>query len=59
MLAESAAGVLGQVFEHGRVLDRELEGLFRANPKWGKRDRSFVAETAFEVTRWRRALAWR
>lgn len=58
MLAESAAGVLGQVFEHGRVLDRELEGLFRANPKWGKRDRSFVAETAFEVTRWRRALAF-
>ncbi len=58
MLAESAAGVLEQVFEHGRVLDRELEGLFRANPKWGKRDRSFVAETAFEVTRWRRALAF-
>ena len=58
MLAESAAGVLGQVFEHGRVLDRELDGLFRANPKWGKRDRSFVAETAFEVTRWRRALAF-
>jgi 16S rRNA (cytosine967-C5)-methyltransferase len=58
MLAESAAGVLTQVFEQGRVLDRELDGLFRANPKWGKRDRSFVAETAFEVTRWRRAFAF-
>ena len=58
MLAESAAGVLAQVFERGRVLDRELDELFRANPKWGKRDRGFVAETAFEVTRWRRALAF-
>ncbi|MCW1921535.1 RsmB/NOP family class I SAM-dependent RNA methyltransferase [Luteolibacter arcticus] len=58
MLAESAAGVLEQVFDHGRVLDRELDGLFRANPKWGKRDRGFVAETAFEVTRWRRAFAF-
>jgi len=46
------------VFNHGRVLDRELDVLFRANPKWGKRDRSFVAETAFEVTRWRRALGF-
>ena len=58
MLAESAAGVLAQVFENGRVLDRELDGLFRSNPKWGKRDRNFVAETAFEVTRWRRALGF-
>ena len=58
MLAESAAGVLAQVFEHGRVLDRELDGLFRSNPKRGKRDRNFVAETAFEVTRWRRALGF-
>ena len=58
MLAESAAGVLAQVFEHGRVLDRELDGLFRRNPKWGKRDRNFVAETSFEVTRWRRSLGF-
>ncbi|MEK7950435.1 RsmB/NOP family class I SAM-dependent RNA methyltransferase [Luteolibacter soli] len=58
MLAESAAGVLAQVFNEGRVLDRELDGLFRANPKWGKRDRGFIAETAFEVTRWRRALGF-
>jgi 16S rRNA (cytosine967-C5)-methyltransferase len=58
MLAESAAGVLAQVFKDGRVLDRELDALFRANPKWGKRDRNFIAETAFEVTRWRRALAF-
>ncbi|WP_052572672.1 RsmB/NOP family class I SAM-dependent RNA methyltransferase [Haloferula sp. BvORR071] len=50
--------ILRGVFEGGRVLDRELEQTFRANPKWGKRDRGFIAETVFEVTRWRRALAF-
>jgi 16S rRNA (cytosine967-C5)-methyltransferase len=57
-LAEGCAGILGEVFEGGRVLDRVLEHAFRANPKWGKRDRGFIAETVFEVTRWRRALGF-
>jgi 16S rRNA (cytosine967-C5)-methyltransferase len=51
-------GILREVFESGRVLDRVLEQAFRSNPKWGKRDRNFIAETVFEVTRWRRALAY-
>lgn len=51
-------GILREVFEGGRVLDRILEQTFRSNPKWGKRDRGFIAETVFEVTRWRRALAF-
>ncbi len=50
--------MLREVFERGRVLDRVVEQVFRANPKWGKRDRHFVAETVFEVVRWRRALAF-
>ncbi|MCW1916643.1 RsmB/NOP family class I SAM-dependent RNA methyltransferase [Luteolibacter sp. GHJ8] len=57
-LAEGCAGILREVFDQGRVLDRILEQVFRANPKWGKRDRGFIAETVFEVTRWRRALAF-
>ncbi|WP_367873684.1 RsmB/NOP family class I SAM-dependent RNA methyltransferase [Luteolibacter sp. Populi] len=40
------------------MLDRILDHTFRTNPKWGKRDRHFVADTVFEVTRWRRALAF-
>ncbi len=58
LLAEGCAGILKEVFEDGRVLDRALDEAFRANPKWGKRDRGFIAETVFEVTRWRRALAF-
>jgi 16S rRNA (cytosine967-C5)-methyltransferase len=58
VLAEAAYALLEGVFTHGRVLDHELGEAFSENPKWGKRDRSFLAETVFEVVRWRRALAF-
>ena len=58
LLAEAAAGLVKSVFKEHRVLDHALAAAFEANPKWGKRDRGFVAETAFEVVRWRRALAF-
>ena len=57
-LAEAAAQVADSVFREGRVLDHELASAFGAHPKWGKRDRAFVAETVFEVVRWRRATAF-
>ncbi len=58
VLAEGCGAVLQAVFAEGRVLDRALEAAFSANPRWGKRDRAFIAETVFEVVRWRRALAF-
>ncbi len=57
VLAQGCTGILSEVFRHGRVLDRALDERFRTNPKWGKRDRAFVAETVFECVRWYRALA--
>ncbi len=47
---------LDAIFDGNRVASRELERLFAANPKWGKRDRAFVAQTTWEIVRWRRAL---
>lgn len=58
VLAEAACALVDGVFVGGKVLDHELGSAFSDNPKWGKRDRSFVAETVFEVVRWRRALAF-
>jgi 16S rRNA (cytosine967-C5)-methyltransferase len=58
LLAEAAAALVASVIRDRRVLDRELAALFARNPRWGKRDRSFVAETAFEVVRWSRALTF-
>jgi 16S rRNA (cytosine967-C5)-methyltransferase len=58
ILAEAAVQVVERVLADHQVLDRELAAAFARHPKWGKRDRAFVAETAFEVVRWRRALAF-
>lgn len=49
---------LEAIFEEQQVASRALERLFAANPKWGKRDRSFVAETTYEIVRWRRLLEY-
>lgn len=58
ILAEAAAGIVKSVFKEHKVLDHALAAAFEENPKWGKRDRSFIAETVFEVARWRRALGF-
>jgi 16S rRNA (cytosine967-C5)-methyltransferase len=58
ILAEAASTIAKSVFREHRVLDHELATAFEENPKWGKRDRGFIAETVFEVARWRRALGF-
>jgi len=58
ILAEAASGIVKSVFKEHKVLDQALAAAFEENPKWGKRDRSFIAETVFEVVRWKRALSF-
>lgn len=57
-LCASTLEIAKSILVNHRVLDHELAAAFEANPKWGKRDRNFVAESLFETTRWRRALAF-
>jgi len=58
LLATAASDIAKSVFREHKVLDHELATAFEENPKWGKRDRNFIAETVFEVARWRRALSF-
>lgn len=58
ILAEAASGIAKSVFKEHKVLDHALAAAFEENPRWGKRDRGFIAETVFEVVRWRRALGF-
>ena len=57
-LCASTLELAKSVLVNHRVADHELAAAFDENPKWGKRDRSFVAETLFETTRWRRVLSF-
>jgi 16S rRNA (cytosine967-C5)-methyltransferase len=57
-LAEACLLILREVMERGGVLDHVVARAFRENRRWGKRDRHFIADTVWEVVRWRRRLAF-
>lgn len=56
-LVLAVVSALESVFGEKKVAARVLEESFAKNPKWGKRDRAFVAQTTYEIVRWRRFLA--
>lgn len=47
---------LSQIFEGGVYADKAVEQVLKQNPKWGARDRRFIAETSYEMVRWWRLL---
>lgn len=51
LLADACVELLDLVLRGKEVLDHELNRVFMENPRWGKRDRGFVAETVFEIVR--------
>jgi 16S rRNA (cytosine967-C5)-methyltransferase len=45
---------LKDIFLHNNYADKALEKVMRANKKWGVKDRSFVAESVYDIVRrWR------
>ena len=40
----------------GRYADRVVADLLKRDRRWGSRDRAFIAETVYEIVRWRRLL---
>ena len=40
----------------GRYADRVVADLLKRDRRWGARDRAFIAETVYEIVRWRRLL---
>jgi len=47
---------IDEIFNQNRYADKVIEKTFKANPKWGARDRGFVAETIYEMVRWWRLI---
>ena len=56
-LIEGIIHCLDAVFNQEAYADRALESLFKKNRKWGSRDRGFVAETVYDIVRWKRLYA--
>lgn len=45
------------IFVDHKYADKVIEKVLKENPKWGSRDRKFIAETTYNIVRWYRLLA--
>lgn len=55
-LIEATVQALQQIFSDKQQADRVVERLLKSNPKWGARDRAFLAENIYEIVRWWRLI---
>lgn len=52
--SEAVVQSLQLIFEESRYADKVIEKVLKQNPKWGARDRRFIAETTYDIVRWYR-----
>jgi len=52
VLFQGIKSILNDVFFEDRYADQAISFHFKRNKKWGRRDRSFVAETSYDCIRW-------
>lgn len=57
-LVEAIITALHQIFNQQQYADKVIENVLRSNPKWGARDRGFIAENTYDIVRWFRLVAF-
>lgn len=45
---------LNNIFNQQKAADKVLRGVLKRDKRWGSRDRSFIAETTYDIVRWKR-----
>lgn len=55
-LVMAVAQALQDILQQRKHADKVIERLLKYNPKWGSRDRAFIAENTYEIVRWWRLL---
>lgn len=48
---------LGMIFNENEYADKVIEKVLRYDKRWGARDRGFIAETTYDIVRWKRLYA--
>jgi len=54
--SEAVVQSLHMIFSENRYADKVIEKVLKQNPKWGARDRRFIAETTYDIVRWYRLI---
>lgn len=57
-LVRAVTEATDEIFNHQRYADKVIEKVLKSNPKWGARDRGFIAETVYDMVRWRRLIEY-
>ena len=42
------------IFNEEKYADKVIQNLLKRNKTWGSRDRGFIAETTYDIVRWKR-----
>ncbi len=48
---------LDQIFNENKQADKVLKNTLKRDKRWGSRDRGFIAETTYDIVRWKRLYA--
>ncbi|CAI8285492.1 MAG: Ribosomal RNA small subunit methyltransferase B [Bacteroidota bacterium] len=48
---------LHQIFNEEKYADKVVAQVLKSDKRWGSRDRGFIAETSYEIVRWKRLYA--
>ena len=48
---------LNLIFNENEYADKVIEKVLRYDKRWGARDRGFIAETTYDIVRWKRLYA--
>jgi 16S rRNA (cytosine967-C5)-methyltransferase len=54
--SSAVVSALSEIFLQGKQADKVVENTLKSNPKFGSRDRKFIAESIYEIVRWWRLL---
>ncbi|GAB4129909.1 MAG: class I SAM-dependent methyltransferase [Raineya sp.] len=55
-LCNAVVEALYAIFNEEKHADKAIEYWLKSNPRWGARDRAFIAENTYEIVRWWRRL---
>ncbi len=56
-LVFATVDALAEIFNEGKYADKVIEKTLKRDKRWGSRDRSFIAETTYDIVRWKRLYA--
>ncbi len=56
-LVFAVVDALGYIFNEGEYADKVVQKTLKRDKRWGSRDRGFIAETTYDIVRWKRLYA--